>query len=52
MARQHHQIQIRLQTWTAALIGHLNDETLDCLDEGWRQLYGEGGLKTHIESKE
>lgn len=40
-----------LLTLTDSLIGHIGDELLSCLDEGWRQLYGEGGLKTHVESK-
>ena len=37
-------------TLTDSLIGHVTEELLSCLDEGWRQLYGEGGLKSHVES--
>ncbi len=39
-----------LLTLTDSLIGHLSDDLLSSLDDGWRQLYGEGGLKTHVES--
>ena len=38
-------------TLTDSLIGHMNDELLSCLDDGWRQLYGEGGFKSYIEAK-
>ena len=38
-------------TLTDSLIGHVTDELASSLDEGWRQLYGEGGLKTFVESK-
>ena len=37
-------------TLTDSLIGHVTEDLLSCLDDGWRQLYGEGGLKSHIES--
>lgn len=36
-------------TLTDSLIGHVHDELLGCLDEGWRQLFGDGGLKTFAE---
>ena len=38
-------------TLTDSLIGHVHDELLSGLDDGWRQLYGEGGLKTYVESR-
>jgi uncharacterized protein YndB with AHSA1/START domain len=37
-------------TLTDSLIGHVSDDLLSGLDDGWRQLYGEGGFKTHVES--
>ena len=39
-------------TLTDSLIGHLSDELLSGLDDGWRQLYGEGGLKSYLEQSE
>ena len=38
-------------TLTDAIIDNLTDEFLESLDEGWRQLYGEGVLKSYVESK-
>ena len=38
-----------LLTLTDSLIGHVHDELLDSLDEGWRQLFGDGGLKSFVE---
>ena len=38
-------------TLTDSLIGHVSDELADSLDEGWRQLYGDGGLKSYVESR-
>ena len=40
-----------LLTLTDSIIGHLSDDLIASLDGGWRQLYGEGGLKSHAESK-
>ena len=37
---------------TDSLIGHVTEELVSCLDEGWRQLYGEGGLKTYVEAND
>lgn len=37
-------------TLTDSLIGHVSEDLLSCLDDGWRQLFGEGGLKSHVES--
>ncbi len=37
-------------TLTDSLIGHVHDELLGSLDEGWRQVFGEGGLKTFVEN--
>lgn len=37
-------------TLTDSLIGHVSDELLGCLDDGWRQLFGEGGLKSYVEA--
>ncbi|MCB1096632.1 MAG: SRPBCC domain-containing protein [Verrucomicrobiae bacterium] len=37
-------------TLTDSLIGHVSDHLMSSLAEGWGQLYGEGGLKTHVES--
>lgn len=37
-------------TLTDSLIGHVTDELTSSLDEGWQQLYGEGGLKSYVES--
>ena len=34
-----------------SLIGHLTEETLDNMNEGWNQLFGEGGLKSFVESQ-
>ncbi len=39
-----------LLTLTDSIIGHLSDDLTSSLDEGWRQLYGEGGLKSFVES--
>lgn len=36
---------------TDSLIGHVTDDLVSSLDEGWRQLYGDGGLKSYVESK-
>jgi len=38
-------------TLTDSLIGHVHDELLGSLDDGWRQLFGEGGLKSYVEGK-
>ncbi len=40
-----------LLTLTDSLIGNVTDEMLNSMDEGWKMLYGEGGLKTYVESK-
>ena len=34
-----------------SLIGHVTEETMSSLGEGWGQIYGDGGLKTYVESK-
>lgn len=34
---------------TDSLTGHIDDSLLASLDDGWRQLYGEGGLKSFVE---
>ncbi len=39
-----------LLTLTDSLIGHLTEEHLASTKDGWRLLYGEGGLKSFIES--
>ena len=36
---------------TDSLIGHITAELASSLDQGWRQLYGEGGLKSYVESQ-
>ncbi len=38
-------------TLTDSIIGHLSDDLVASLDEGCRQLFGEGGLKGFVESK-
>lgn len=38
-------------TLTDSLIGHLTDELLGNVKDGWNMLFGEGGLKSHAESK-
>ena len=38
-----------LLTLSDSIVGHLSDDLLSGLDEGWRQLYGEGGLKSFVE---
>ncbi len=38
-------------TLTDSLIGHVTEDLVSCLDEGWRQLFGDGGLKSHVEAK-
>lgn len=37
-------------TLTASLIGHISEDLMSCLDDGWQQLFGEGGLKSYIEN--
>lgn len=37
-------------TLTDSLIGHVTEDLVSCLDDGWQQLYGEGGLKSYVES--
>ena len=37
-------------TLTDSLIGHVSEDLMSCLDDGWRQLFGEGGLKSYIEN--
>lgn len=37
-------------TLTDSIVGHVTEDLVSCLDEGWRQLYGEGGLKTYVEA--
>jgi uncharacterized protein YndB with AHSA1/START domain len=39
-----------LLTLTDSIVGHLTDDLVSGLDEGWNQLYGEGGLKTYVEA--
>ncbi len=36
---------------TDSLIGHISEGLLDSLDEGWHQIYGDGGLKSFVEGK-
>ena len=38
-------------TLTDSIIGHLSDDLVSSLDGGWRQLYGEGGLKSFVEAR-
>ena len=38
-------------TLADSLVGHLTDETLSNMDEGWKMLYGEGGLKSFVEAQ-
>ncbi len=38
-------------TLTDSLIGQVTEETLTSLEEGWKMLYGDGGLKSYLESK-
>jgi hypothetical protein len=38
-------------TLTDSLIGHLTEELLGNMVDGWRQLFGDGGLKSHLEPK-
>lgn len=45
-----HPKEATVLTLTDSLIGHVTEELLSSLEEGWGQLYGEGGLKTYVES--
>jgi hypothetical protein len=36
---------------TDSLIGHINEEMLSCIGDGWKQIYGEGGLKSFVERR-
>ncbi len=38
-------------TLTDSIIGHVTDDLMGCLDDGWRQLYGDGGFKSFVEAK-
>ena len=38
-------------TLTDSLIGYVTEDLTSSLDEGWSQLYGDGGFKTYVESK-
>ena len=38
-------------TLNDSLIGYLTEETLDNVKAGWQMLFGEGGLKSHVESQ-
>jgi len=37
-------------TLTDSIIGHVTDDLFSCLEDGWRMLYADGGLKTYVES--
>lgn len=38
-------------TLTDSIIGHVTDDLFSCLEDGWKMLYADGGLKTYVESK-
>lgn len=40
-----------LLTLSDSLIGHISDEMTSSMVDGWQMLYGEGGLKSYVESK-
>lgn len=40
-----------LLTLSDALVGHLSAELLQSLEDGWLQLFGDGGLKSYLEGK-
>lgn len=37
-------------TLVDSLVGHVGEDMLASMDEGWRALLGEGGLKSHVEA--
>ena len=37
-------------TLTDSIIGHVTEDLFSCLEDGWKMLYAEGGLKTYVES--
>lgn len=39
-------------TLTDSIIGHVTDDLFSCLEDGWKMLYADGGLKTYVESQE
>lgn len=38
-------------TLTDSIVGHLGEDLPDCLAAGWRQLYGDDGLKSFVEAR-